>query len=64
MYCYTVSSIPFKYEKFLNKSISIKDGTLTATTTADESGPRCNDKNGVLHTQQISVDILPWILDG
>ena len=36
------SSIPIKYEYFLNRSIWPMDGTLTRTTTPDQSGPGSN----------------------
>ena len=36
------SNIPIEYEKYLNRSISPIDGTLTGLTTLGQSEPKSN----------------------
>ena len=44
----------FKYKKLLNISIWPINGTLKGSTMRDQSGPKSNDNEGVLHTPQNS----------
>ena len=48
------SIIPIKYKSFLNRSMWLIDWTLTNITTPDQSGPRIESNERVLHTPQIS----------
>ena len=47
---YMVSSIPILYQKFPKESIWPIDGTLTDTTSSDQSRPGKNTNEEVLHT--------------
>ena len=67
---FIVSSIPIKYESFLNRSIWPIDKTLKGSPTPGQSGPGSNGNEEVLYTSiapglephpQMQFSAIPWI---
>ena len=50
-----ISNIPIEYKPFLNRSIWPIDGTLTGTTTPDQSQPGSNDNEDWFMVSSIPI---------
>ena len=48
-----LSSIPFEYKQFSNRSIRLIEGTVISNTTSGHRQPGSNDNEGILPNSQI-----------